>query len=253
MSSASATRRKRLSECLREDVADVSIAADRDVWITGIATDSRRVRAGDLFIATRGAAHDGHDFVDAAVTKGAVAVLAERDVADARSRSESARYAARGWPNRSAILRPSESHARLYRRDRHQRQNIRYAIRRNAAFRGRQTRGIRRYARLELRRETLPGRSHDRRRSNRSATSRRPCFGRRRMGRDGNEFACTRSGPRCRCGLRRGCVYEPDARPPRLSRNDGAIRGREASPVRMADAARRRRQLGRPARPHHLP
>jgi UDP-N-acetylmuramyl tripeptide synthase len=52
----------------------------RDVWITGIATDSRRVRSGDLFIATRGTAHDGHDFVEAAVAKGAVAVLAERDV-----------------------------------------------------------------------------------------------------------------------------------------------------------------------------
>jgi UDP-N-acetylmuramoyl-L-alanyl-D-glutamate--2,6-diaminopimelate ligase len=78
--SAASARRKSLSECLREDVAEVSIAAGRDVSITGIATDSRRVRPGDLFIATRGAAHDGHDFVDAAVTKGAVAVLVERDV-----------------------------------------------------------------------------------------------------------------------------------------------------------------------------
>ncbi len=78
-------RRKRLSECLRDDVAGASIAADRDVWVTGIATDSRRVRSGDLFIATRGAVNDGHDFIDAAVAKGAVAVLAERDIASAEA------------------------------------------------------------------------------------------------------------------------------------------------------------------------
>ncbi len=34
--SAASARRKSLSECLREDVAEVSIAAGHDVWITGM-------------------------------------------------------------------------------------------------------------------------------------------------------------------------------------------------------------------------
>lgn len=51
------------------------------VDITGISDDSRAVAAGDLFVAVRGAASDGHDFIDLAVEHGAVAVLAERAVA----------------------------------------------------------------------------------------------------------------------------------------------------------------------------
>ena len=39
--------------------------------------DSRRVAAGDLFVATRGATTDGHHYIDAAVAAGAVAVVAE--------------------------------------------------------------------------------------------------------------------------------------------------------------------------------
>ncbi len=79
MSAPSALRRKRLSDCVGEDIGVVRPDAARDVWITGVSTDSRRVRAGDLFVATRGVAYDGHDFVEAAIAKGAVAVLAERD------------------------------------------------------------------------------------------------------------------------------------------------------------------------------
>jgi UDP-N-acetylmuramoyl-tripeptide--D-alanyl-D-alanine ligase len=40
--------------------------------------DSRRVQPGDLFVATRGARVDGHDYVEAAATRGAVAALTER-------------------------------------------------------------------------------------------------------------------------------------------------------------------------------
>jgi len=83
VSATPAPRRKRLSDCVGSDVGVVVTNDAADVWITGIATDSRRVRPGDLFIATRGATYDGHDFVEAAITRGAAAVLLERDVAAA--------------------------------------------------------------------------------------------------------------------------------------------------------------------------
>lgn len=44
---------------------------------TGISTDSRTVRPGDLYIALRGDRFDGHAFIDAAIDVGAAAVLTE--------------------------------------------------------------------------------------------------------------------------------------------------------------------------------
>jgi UDP-N-acetylmuramoyl-L-alanyl-D-glutamate--2,6-diaminopimelate ligase len=46
--------------------------------VTGLCEDSRQVVPGDVFVAYRGAATDGHGFVADAVERGAVAVLAER-------------------------------------------------------------------------------------------------------------------------------------------------------------------------------
>jgi UDP-N-acetylmuramoyl-L-alanyl-D-glutamate--2,6-diaminopimelate ligase len=51
------------------------------VTVTGVAFDSRRVSAGDLFVAVPGAATDGHEFAATAVTAGAAAVLGERAAA----------------------------------------------------------------------------------------------------------------------------------------------------------------------------
>lgn len=45
--------------------------------VTGIADDSRKVRAGDLFVAVRGWDHDGHDFLKAAEEKGAKLAIVE--------------------------------------------------------------------------------------------------------------------------------------------------------------------------------
>lgn len=45
-----------------------------------VAADSRDKVAGGLFVARRGASMDGHDFADAAMRAGAIAVLAERPV-----------------------------------------------------------------------------------------------------------------------------------------------------------------------------
>src|SRR6476661_2603957 len=43
-----------------------------------ICTDSRLVEPGDLFFALNGERFDGHDFIDDAVRKGAVAIVVER-------------------------------------------------------------------------------------------------------------------------------------------------------------------------------
>ncbi|KTD02972.1 UDP-N-acetylmuramoyl-tripeptide--D-alanyl-D-alanine ligase [Legionella feeleii] len=43
--------------------------------LTGICIDSRQVKPGNLFVALRGERFDGHDFMEEAVAKGAVAVL----------------------------------------------------------------------------------------------------------------------------------------------------------------------------------
>jgi UDP-N-acetylmuramoyl-tripeptide--D-alanyl-D-alanine ligase len=48
--------------------------------LSGAAVDSRTVRPGDLFIALPGARVDGHDFAPEAISRGAAAVLAEREL-----------------------------------------------------------------------------------------------------------------------------------------------------------------------------
>ena len=51
-----------------------------DVDVYRFSTDSRRVNVGDLFIAFSGDNHNGHDFIESAISKGAVAIIAERDI-----------------------------------------------------------------------------------------------------------------------------------------------------------------------------
>lgn len=53
--------------------------AIRDPEIRGVQYDSRKVRPGELFVAIRGAALDGHRFIQDAVQNGATAVLVEDD------------------------------------------------------------------------------------------------------------------------------------------------------------------------------
>ena len=50
-----------------------------DVNVRGLASDSRLVQPGDLFIAIKGLNTDGHDFVSQAIAQGAVAAVVERE------------------------------------------------------------------------------------------------------------------------------------------------------------------------------
>ena len=51
-----------------------------DVEVTSLCCDSRQAGPGGLFVALPGARADGHDFVPAAVSRGAAAVVVERAV-----------------------------------------------------------------------------------------------------------------------------------------------------------------------------
>ncbi|MDU4959744.1 MAG: UDP-N-acetylmuramoyl-L-alanyl-D-glutamate--2,6-diaminopimelate ligase [Sporomusaceae bacterium] len=57
-----------------------TIRGNQSIQIEHIAYDSRKVLPGSLFICLGGSHVDGHDFAAAAVEKGAVAVLAEREI-----------------------------------------------------------------------------------------------------------------------------------------------------------------------------
>lgn len=48
--------------------------------VTGVAFDSREIQPGDLFIAMRGEATDGHRFIDRAVAAGAAGVISEQPI-----------------------------------------------------------------------------------------------------------------------------------------------------------------------------
>jgi len=54
-----------------------------DVDVAGVTTDSRRVGAGELFVAIAGERFDGHDYVAEALRRGAAAAMVSRIVEDA--------------------------------------------------------------------------------------------------------------------------------------------------------------------------
>ena len=62
---------------LTENIEAIEITGATDKDIKGIAYDSRKVRSGFLFVALRGSNADGHNFINAAIEKGAVAVICE--------------------------------------------------------------------------------------------------------------------------------------------------------------------------------
>lgn len=53
-----------------------------DASFTAVSTDSRSVAAGELFVALVGPRFDGHAYLNEVASKGAVAALVEREVAD---------------------------------------------------------------------------------------------------------------------------------------------------------------------------
>lgn len=63
------------------DAAAATAGSSRTDWVaTGVSIDTRTLAAGDLFVALSGPNYDGHDFVSAALDRGAVAAMVDRDV-----------------------------------------------------------------------------------------------------------------------------------------------------------------------------
>ena len=59
----------------------------QDVRVTGVCSDSRTVRAGDLFFCLGGESFDGHEFAAAAVDAGAAGIVASRPLPEVMDRA----------------------------------------------------------------------------------------------------------------------------------------------------------------------
>ena len=58
----------------------MNIEGDTNIEITGIEHNSERIKDGNLFIAQKGYNHDGHNFIEDAIKKGALAVVKNQDL-----------------------------------------------------------------------------------------------------------------------------------------------------------------------------
>lgn len=72
--------KKRLATLLAA-LQPMSVSFQGNPEISGIEYDSRKIQGGELFAAFPGIHSDGHDFIDAAIARGAVAVLHDRPIA----------------------------------------------------------------------------------------------------------------------------------------------------------------------------
>lgn len=61
-------------------VCGILILGDENTQICDITTDSRKVKAGDLFIPLIGENFDGHSFIDSVFSSGAVACLTSKNI-----------------------------------------------------------------------------------------------------------------------------------------------------------------------------
>ncbi|WP_281888128.1 UDP-N-acetylmuramoyl-L-alanyl-D-glutamate--2,6-diaminopimelate ligase [Paenibacillus sp. YYML68] len=65
---------------LADQLVTGRLMGNGDIDITGLTTDSRKVKSGDLFLCMPGFTVDGHDYAAAAVERGAAALVVEREL-----------------------------------------------------------------------------------------------------------------------------------------------------------------------------
>ena len=56
------------------------ISGSDDIYVSGISFDSRITEKGHLFVAIKGLHTDGHEYIQQAIEKGAVAIVTEKEV-----------------------------------------------------------------------------------------------------------------------------------------------------------------------------
>src|SRR5512147_2975477 len=67
---------KILADLLKE-IDVLQIIGKKDISLSGIESDSRKIQYGALFIAVRGTQSDGHNFILNTISSGAIAVVCE--------------------------------------------------------------------------------------------------------------------------------------------------------------------------------
>ncbi|SHK38666.1 UDP-N-acetylmuramoyl-L-alanyl-D-glutamate--2,6-diaminopimelate ligase [Paramaledivibacter caminithermalis] len=65
---------------LLKGIKTLEIYGNKDMDITGIAYDSRRVDKGNLFVCITGLKTDGHKYIKGAIKNGAIAIIIEKDI-----------------------------------------------------------------------------------------------------------------------------------------------------------------------------
>jgi UDP-N-acetylmuramoyl-L-alanyl-D-glutamate--2,6-diaminopimelate ligase len=103
----------RLSELISA-LPSGSIPPGKDPEISGVESDSRRIRAGNVFVACTGGSTDGYGYIPQAIAAGAAAVVGEREgagwpvpylqVADARAALGWMAAAWFGFPSRRMVM-----------------------------------------------------------------------------------------------------------------------------------------------------
>ncbi|WZL74734.1 UDP-N-acetylmuramoyl-L-alanyl-D-glutamate--2,6-diaminopimelate ligase [Clostridiaceae bacterium 35-E11] len=69
----------KLSELIK-DVEVVKTTDGMNIEITGVAYDSRKIQANDVFVCVEGFKVDGHNYIEEAMKKGAKALIVEKDI-----------------------------------------------------------------------------------------------------------------------------------------------------------------------------
>jgi|SRR5579884_51564 UDP-N-acetylmuramoyl-tripeptide--D-alanyl-D-alanine ligase len=69
----------RISEFLAVPTSELRAGFDREAVASGYSIDSRTIKPGELFFAVRGEKYDGHDFVQQAFEKGAIAAVVSKE------------------------------------------------------------------------------------------------------------------------------------------------------------------------------
>lgn len=62
------------------DAAKIDFGEAENVEINAVKSNSENIEKGDLFVCVKGLRHDGHDYIQKAVARGAAAVIAERHI-----------------------------------------------------------------------------------------------------------------------------------------------------------------------------